>query len=218
MSVRFCLKGCPKIGRQKIPNTLSELCSTCVRKVRKSPVGQHRTSCRSYAQTLSDFASKGVRKSADRKFRTHCRTYAQHVSEKSENRQSDSIGHRVGVMLKHCPILPQRVSENWPTENSEHVVGVMLNMCPKSPKIASRTRCRSYAQQVSDSPSRGVRKSIEESVKASVLFGPARNAAGAQFIHQSFAPCQYLLGGSAQTIVAPRSSGGRAQDNIAVFI
>jgi len=96
--------------------------------------------------------------------------------------KKSAVGHCVGVMLKHCPIFPQGVSENRQPDNPAHIVGHYLNRCPKSPKvgrrtvaghcvglylnrcpecpeIASRTPCRSYAQTLSDFPSRGVRKS-----------------------------------------------------------
>jgi len=78
------------------------------------------------------------------------------------NVRKSAFGHRVELMLKHCPILPQGVSENrqpdsnrthcrtlpqhvsetsesWQPDRLGHVVRHNLNMCPKRPKVCSRT-------------------------------------------------------------------------------
>jgi len=139
------------------PDTLSDITSTCVRKVRKSPVGHivgvmlkhcpifpqgvseiwQSDSRRTVPDTLSDIPSTGVRKV-----------------------RKSAIGHRVGVMLKHCPIFPQGVSEIWQSDSRRtvpdtlpditstgvrnvrksaagHRVGVMLKHCPIFPQRVS---------------------------------------------------------------------------------
>jgi len=98
-SLNMCPKS-PKIGRRTLSDTLPDITSTCVRKVRKL-----------------------------------------------------AVGHRVGVMLKTCPIFPQRVSEIWQSDNPGHIVGLYLKHCPKSPKIGGRP----IPDTVSELCSKGVR-------------------------------------------------------------
>jgi len=78
----------------------------------KRPKIGGRTLCRSYAQTLSDFPSKGVRNLAVGQHRTRCQTLPQHVSEKSENRQLDTVSNlcsnTVRFYLKGCPKIAGR--------------------------------------------------------------------------------------------------------------
>jgi len=72
----------PKIGNRTVAgHVVGHNLNMCP----KSPKIVRRTLCRSYAQTLSDFSSKGVRNLAAGQSRTQCRTQPRHVSETSES-------------------------------------------------------------------------------------------------------------------------------------
>jgi len=129
-TVRFSLKGCPKVARRTQSDALSDITSTCVRNVRKLVVGQHRTPVSELCSRRVRFSLKGCPKIASR---TVPDTLSDITSTCVRNVRKLAVGHRVEVMLKHCPIFPQRVSEkseNRQPDSPGHIVRLYLDGCP----------------------------------------------------------------------------------------